>query len=63
LLVNDLPSGILAAAAAATDGQTALYVKERRRPTLDLLANIAIGDGMADTDVHGKSSRNGTPGR
>ena len=60
LLVNDLPSGIFAAAAAATDRQTALHVEERRRPALDLFANIAIGDGMADADVHGKSSRNGT---
>jgi hypothetical protein len=60
LLVNDLASRFLAAAAAAADRQTALNVKERRRPTLDLLANIAIGDGMADADVHGKSSRKRT---
>jgi len=52
LLVDDLAGGLFAAAAAAADGQATLYVEERRRPTLDLLANIAIGDGMADADVH-----------
>jgi hypothetical protein len=53
LLVDNLASRVFAAAAAAADRQVTLYVEERRRPTLDFLANIAIGDGMADADVHG----------
>jgi hypothetical protein len=56
ILIHDASGGVFAAAAAASDGQLILYIEERARATIDSLADVFIGDGVANTDVHRKAS-------
>jgi hypothetical protein len=54
ILIHDASGGVFAAAAAASDRQLVLYVEERARAAIDSLADVFIGYGVANTDVHRK---------
>ena len=56
MFVDDFLRAVLASAAASTDGQTALHVEERTSAAIHAFADLAVGHGMADTDVHMASS-------
>jgi hypothetical protein len=50
---DDFPRGFLAAATAIRDGQVGLDLIEGGGAASDDFAQLAIGDGVADADVHG----------
>jgi hypothetical protein len=52
ILVNDASRGVFAAAAAASDRQFILYIEERASAAIDSLADVFIGYGVANADVH-----------
>lgn len=52
MFVDDLFRSFLAAATATADGQTTLHLEERAGTTIHAFADLAIGHGMANTDVH-----------
>jgi hypothetical protein len=45
---------ILAPTAAAADRQLHLHIAQSARALLDSATNLAIGDAMANADVHGE---------
>jgi hypothetical protein len=51
-LGEDLPGGALALAAAGRDPEAVAELVESPRPELRALANLVVGDGVADTDIH-----------
>jgi hypothetical protein len=52
MLLDDGARELLAAAAATGDRQFALHLVQRLCTALDGLADICVGDSMADADVH-----------
>ena len=50
---DDLPGGVFAAAAAASDREIGLYLAKRAGAAIHRFADLAIADGMAHADVHG----------
>jgi hypothetical protein len=52
MLLYEGRSRFLAATAAGTDRQPALYFAEGLGAVLDGLADLSVGDGMADANVH-----------
>jgi len=53
IFVHDVSGGVFAAAAAAADRQFVLYIEERASAPIDSLADVFIGYGVANADVHG----------
>ena len=51
--LNNFSRRIFAATTAAGDRQVSLYFAKRRGTTIHDFADLAIADGMAQTDVHG----------
>jgi hypothetical protein len=56
LLVEHLTRLFGAAAALGGHAQFALEIAKAARAALDAAANLAFGDAVAETDVHGCSS-------
>jgi hypothetical protein len=54
IFVHDAPGGVFAAAAATSDRQLVLYIEKRARTAIDSLADVFIGYGVANADVHRK---------
>jgi hypothetical protein len=52
VFIDDLSRGVLAGATAATHGQAALHFEKRSRAFVHGFADLAIGYGMTDTNVH-----------
>src|SRR5262249_28316494 len=52
VLVHHALGGLLAASAAASNGQLVLHIEERTCAAIDSLADVFIGDGMTNADVH-----------
>jgi hypothetical protein len=52
VFVDYILGSLFAASAATSDRQLVLHVKQRARPTIDTLADVFIGNGMAYADVH-----------
>src|SRR5581483_1970207 len=52
ILIHDRSCRVFTAAAAAGYGQLILHVKERRSTAINRLADVFIGHGMANADVH-----------
>ena len=52
ILVHDASGSLFAAAAAGSDRQLVLYIEQRARAAIDSLADVFIGYGMANADVH-----------
>jgi hypothetical protein len=54
ILVHDASSGVFAATAAGSDRQFVLYIEERACAAIDSLADVFIGHGVANANVHRK---------
>ena len=54
ILVHDASGGFFAAAAAGSDRQLVLYIEKRACTAIDSLADVFIGNSMANADVHRK---------
>jgi hypothetical protein len=52
MLVDDTGRGVLAGPAATADREGALHVKQGSRTAVYRGANLTVGDGMTDTNVH-----------
>jgi hypothetical protein len=52
ILVHDASGSLFAAAAAGSDRQLVLYIEKRACAAIDSLADVFIGYGMANADVH-----------
>jgi hypothetical protein len=54
IFVHDASGGVFTAAAATSDRQLILYIEKRARAPIDSLADVFVGYGVANADVHGK---------
>ena len=52
MFVDDFSRGVLAGATAAAHGQATLHFEQRPRAFIHGFADLAIGDGMTNANVH-----------
>jgi len=54
IFIDHASGSVFAAAAAGSDRQLVLYIEKRACATIDSLADVFIGYGVANADVHRK---------